>query len=565
MELARYVAIIRRWWWTIVVATWAAGLAGYVAATRLPATYESEATVLVGPVSADFDTQRAAGQLVQTYAEIVRSGPVVQSTIDELQLDASVGALRRQISAIADSTTRFLTIRVQYESPNAAADIANTLYEKLAAETSGGTIRPEGQPTLWEEALPEPDPVAPDVGLIVALGAGAGLVGALFLVISVEYLVAPVRDPAGLAAASGVPTLGVVDTWRARGLAGRGRLLASVAPDAPAAVAYRLLARRLSALPSGMPRTIAIVAPSGNVGTGEIAANLGVAMALGGTRAVVVDGNDEEQSLSRLVGLWGHRGLDDIVDRGGDALFGLVDTTANPQFIAHGPRVSLPLIDSSDARVILDLVLSRGDVDVVVVDAGAAGTMSNTLLWAGAADATVIVAKRDQTRSGAVSRVSEMLGIAGARVVGTVLHARRLRNIHQARGRQAQAASGLAPADVAERRIPAPIVASPSGATSPAGEADMTGARQPAVTVPSPASPPATPAPGAAATPAKPGNDVATEDDAADSTAHAAADSEDRDVDARASTDPSSKRSDSKRDSTSSGGTRTSLSRSRNG
>ena len=477
MELARYLAIIRRWWWTIVVATWAAGLVGYVTATRLPPTYESEATVLVGPVSADFETQRAAGQLVATYAEIVRSGPVVSATIQELGLSDSVSALRRQITALADSTTRFLTIRVAYDDPEAAAAIANTLYEQLEGQTTAGTIRPEGQPTLWEPADANPSPVAPDVGLIAVLAAAAGLVGALFLVTSVEYLVAPVRDPGGLEDATGVEPLGVVDTWRARGVVGRGRLIVNVAPESPASIAYRLLARRLGSLSGGMPRTITVVAPTENVGSGEVAANLAAAIALAGRRVALVDGNDEEQSLSRIVGLWGHRGLDDIADRGGPALPGLLEASGNLQIIPHGPRVSLPLIDATDARQIFDLILATGKVDIVILDGGAATRTSNALLWAGAADGTLIVAKRDQTRSSALAQASELLSLAGATVVGSVLHARRLRNIRQAKGRHAQATPHRAPAAIrGQDTVADPPMAATTESTTPTnGNSDAVG------------------------------------------------------------------------------------------
>lgn len=442
LELARYLAIIRRWWWTIVVATWAAGLAGYVAGTRIPATYESEATVLVGPVSADFETQRAAGQLVQTYAEIVRSRPIIEASIDQLGLPDAVGALRRQVTAIADSTTRFLTIRVQYESPETAAAIANALYENLDAETASGTIRPEGEPTLWEEASANPDQVAPEIGLIVALAAGAGLAGALFLVISIEYLVAPVRDPQEITDSTGAEVLGIVNTWAPRGGASRGGLLVNVAPDSPAAVAYRLLARRLVSLPGDLPRSLAVVAPTGNSASGEIAGNVAAALALGGRRVALVDANDEEQSLSRILQLWGHRGLDDVMDRGPAALRGLLDANGNLQVIPHGPRVSLPLIDATDCRAIIDMVLATGRVDVVLVDGGIATSGSNALLWAGAADATLLVAKRDQTRSSALGTMSELLSLAGAKVVGGVLHVRRVHNIHQSEGRRAQAPHG---------------------------------------------------------------------------------------------------------------------------
>ncbi len=62
MELSGYLAIARRWWWTLLIATWVAGLSGYVVASGLPRTYEAEVRLLVGPFNTDLNTQRAAGQ-----------------------------------------------------------------------------------------------------------------------------------------------------------------------------------------------------------------------------------------------------------------------------------------------------------------------------------------------------------------------------------------------------------------------------------------------------------------------------------------------------------------------
>ena len=58
LELSGYLATARRWWWTLLVATWIAGLAGYLVATRIPATYEARSLMLVGPVGGDLNTLR---------------------------------------------------------------------------------------------------------------------------------------------------------------------------------------------------------------------------------------------------------------------------------------------------------------------------------------------------------------------------------------------------------------------------------------------------------------------------------------------------------------------------
>src|SRR5690348_2051581 len=40
VELSGYLAVAKRWWWTLLVATWVAAISGYVVASSIPATYE---------------------------------------------------------------------------------------------------------------------------------------------------------------------------------------------------------------------------------------------------------------------------------------------------------------------------------------------------------------------------------------------------------------------------------------------------------------------------------------------------------------------------------------------
>ena len=77
MELTGYLAVARRWWWTLLVATWVAAMAGLLVATRITPTYEAQAQLLVGPINTDSDTLRASGLLVQTYAQLAISPPLL--------------------------------------------------------------------------------------------------------------------------------------------------------------------------------------------------------------------------------------------------------------------------------------------------------------------------------------------------------------------------------------------------------------------------------------------------------------------------------------------------------
>ena len=113
MELSGYFAVARRWWWTLLVAAWVAGLAGFYVAGRIDPTYESEVKLLVGPINTDADTLRASGQMIQTYGQLVTTEPVIKQTLDELGSTVPPAQLALNTRVTANDATRILTIKVQ--------------------------------------------------------------------------------------------------------------------------------------------------------------------------------------------------------------------------------------------------------------------------------------------------------------------------------------------------------------------------------------------------------------------------------------------------------------------
>ena len=120
MELSGYFAVARRWWWTLLVAAWVAGLAGFYVASRIDKTYESQVRLLVGPINTDDATLRASGQLVQTYAQVVTTASVLEQALGDLNItDLPPDVLAANTRVTANDVTRILTIRVQDGDANA--------------------------------------------------------------------------------------------------------------------------------------------------------------------------------------------------------------------------------------------------------------------------------------------------------------------------------------------------------------------------------------------------------------------------------------------------------------
>jgi capsular polysaccharide biosynthesis protein len=434
VELTGYLAVARRWWWTLLVATWVAGVSGYIVASQIPPTYEAETQLLVGPYNTDRDTLVAAGDLVQTYSQLVTTTPLLESAIIEAGANLTPAELSLATRVTANDVTRFLSIRVQDTDPVMAATLANNLADEITVLASGGTNRPEGQLTIVDFAVPPPadQPVAPQRSLIVALAALAALIGAMVLVMLLEYLSAAVRSEDELGRLTGLPLLGRVEIGRALPSGERG--LIDQAPDSAAAAAYRLvLAKGAFREGGGAARSIVVVGTGSDGASSQVAANLAAITARSGRQVVLVDYDQSDASVTRIFGLQDRSGITDLVDgSAADVSSRLVRVSGTLRVLAHGISQDPDTIDVGRAGAIISALVDQADL--IVINAGALHLSAGALAWAQAADAAILVAVRDQARRDDVEYAAESLRLVGVEVSGTVL-ADRKRGIRRSRGR----------------------------------------------------------------------------------------------------------------------------------
>jgi len=421
VELSGYLTVARRWWWTLLVATWVAAISGYVVASQIPPTYEAEAQLLVGPYNTDVDTLRAAGDLVQTYADLVTTTPLLTSAIAETRATLTPDQLRLATRVTANDTTRFLTIRVQDTNPAMAAKLANALADEITQLASRGTNRPEGSLQTVDFAIAPPvdAPVAPQKSLIVALAALAALIGAMVLVMLVEYLSAAVRSEDELVRLTGMPFLGKVEASRAQPSSTRG--LIDQAPESAAAASYRLVVAKSTFGEGGKAaRSIVVVGTSSDGTSSQVAANLAAITARGGRQVVLVDADPSELSATRIFGLLERPGLSDLTGNSSiDPNLRLVRISSTLRVLPRGATLDQDAIDTARAAAILEGLATS--TDLVVVSTGALHLSAGALAWAQAGDSTIIVAARDQARRDDVQYAAESLRLIGVDRLGTVL------------------------------------------------------------------------------------------------------------------------------------------------
>ena len=424
MHVSTYLELARRWWFTLLVATWVAGVAGYLVASQVPPTFEARAQLLVGPVNTDFNTLRASGQVAQTYAALATSTSVVEEAVQRVGVPLEPADVTETMRATANEVTRILSIRVQHGDPNVAAAVANEIGAVIRDRANEGTVRPEGTVTIVEAAAAPTAPIAPSVSLIAALSALAGLLLALVLASLVEYLSGAVRTPAEVANGRlAAPLLGIVPRGK-RSRSGRG-IVVQDQPHSPAARAYHVIATKIDlAQPHGGTRSILVTTPGADEETATLAANLASAAAEGRGRVVVID------ATGALAPLGDGRG----------SRFRIVSVDEED-------------VDRDDTESIRRIVDRERDRATLILIAGPPVLAAPSgLPWARVADATVVAVHRDQTTRSDLHQALDSLRFIGATVIGLVyLHDRSPRFAEQ----------GTEPPRLPE---PAPLTAAPAGA-----------------------------------------------------------------------------------------------------
>jgi capsular polysaccharide biosynthesis protein len=366
--LAGGLAALKRWRWILLAGTLAAGVAGYVTAGGGPPTYESRAVLLVGPISTNLDTLRAAGQLAETYAQIATSGPALAATAQR----AGVGSGPLDVRASASPVTRLLNITARASDAQLAARVANANAAELVNLAAQRKPVSPGYLQVISPAAAGDPTTGPGNLTIAVVAALAGLLGTLAVGLALDRSGAAVHDVEDLEQLSGASCVGRVSRSALRG--GRGRdPVVERDPGSPAADEYRLLVARLGL--SGL-HSVLVIGDDEDGAT--VAANLAAALEASGIRAALLEVDSHVPGPQR-----------------------------NGASGEGGPKARL-------AR-------AAAKADIVLLHAPSLQQCPAALRWAACADGTLLVVRRDHTSRDDVQLTAEHLGRARASLVGTVL------------------------------------------------------------------------------------------------------------------------------------------------
>lgn len=134
MEIRRYFAIAQRWAWLVIIGAVVGGAAAYLYSANRAPVYSAQARLLIdqapGSSGGNEYTQILVEQrLATTYVELITLSPVLEATVDRLDLPFGADELARLVSATAPPDTQLIVVSVEDTSPVRSSMIANTLAD----------------------------------------------------------------------------------------------------------------------------------------------------------------------------------------------------------------------------------------------------------------------------------------------------------------------------------------------------------------------------------------------------------------------------------------------------
>lgn len=132
MEVKRYLSLIWRWAWLVVLGIIISGGGAFIISKNMTAIYQASSRLLIdeapgGSGGNEYSQLLVAQRLAQTYVEIMNTRPIQEEVVDRLDLPFGASTLASKIAISVPPETQILVITVQDTDPGRAADIANTL------------------------------------------------------------------------------------------------------------------------------------------------------------------------------------------------------------------------------------------------------------------------------------------------------------------------------------------------------------------------------------------------------------------------------------------------------
>ena len=377
--------------------------------------------------------QAVARELVNQLIAISPSGQNGESQKRQAFISSQLNELEDKITATQTEITRkqeelagLFSARQIADAQIQIAALQNKLaslrtnYTALLSNTQQGAQNAIS--TLEEAQLPTM-PIGPHKSATILLAAAIGFILAAGAAYLLEYLDDTMKNPEDIQKTLGLTTLGAVPVMK---IGDGSELVVVTQSQSPTSEAYRVLRTNLQFAAVGRSLdTLMVTSPGPGEGKSMTAANLAAALAQGGRRVIMVDGDLHRPRQHRVFGLRNNTGVTTaLIAETADSLDDMLQDSGVPglRVLTSGPLPpnAAELLGSTRMRELLVDLHTRADV--VVIDSPPVTALSDAAVLATQADGVLLVVDTGRTTREMARRAVGALRQVNARVVGALLN-----------------------------------------------------------------------------------------------------------------------------------------------
>ncbi len=329
------------------------------------------------------------------------------------------GALEESKGAAMDLNRKSVSYTVLEREAQSNRQIYEALLQRqnelqIVSNSGGNNVR------LMDRAVVPGAPYTPDVRRNFMLGALAGALIALGLVLAIDYLDDTVKTPEDITRRLKLPFLGLVPAVK-----GNTHPLLSQEVPHEFGEAFRALRTSLvfSSASEGT-RVIALTSAQPLEGKTTTACNMAIALAYGGSRVLLIDADMRRPSVSRTLGIENTIGLSHLLTGQSTARQTIRRTSVENLWVMTAgvtPPNPSELLASERMKTLIANVQS-GPFDWVLIDTPPVLAVTDAVIVAPWVSGVVFVIGSEMTQRRLAERAVETLMTSRPRVLGAVLN-----------------------------------------------------------------------------------------------------------------------------------------------
>lgn len=362
----------------------------------------------------------------------------ISRVINSLQNQYRVAQARESSlkAALSKQKTESLDLNqkaIQYSVLKREADSARDMYDLLVKRFKETTLTEDmrtGNIRVMDPAEVPKSPVKPRKRFNLLLAIIVGLVAGTGLAFFFEYLDNTIKVPDDVKQYLNIPYLGPTPLFESNGVgAGKGDRASELpvlhSPKSTASESYRgIRTNILFSSADAAPQVILVTSGAPREGKTVTTANLAVAMAQAGSKALILDCDLRRPKIHKMFGFKKDRGMTNLLV-GSDGLEKTLIHTQIPNLdlIPSGPLSPNPAEMLGAARMTELIAVLRKHYDRILIDSPPVTAVTDASILSKSVDGVVLVIRAGNTAREMVKNGLNQLQAVGAHILGAVLNA----------------------------------------------------------------------------------------------------------------------------------------------